>query len=125
MVKSSVDNVTPEKTVLKLDGRFDKSTAPKLREDFLRLARERGLHQLEINMSDVLCADTSCIAVMIEILKAVRDRGVKLKISGVTENTARMIAISQLDEMFEGVIIEGTDKDLYGFERSDRNQRAQ
>ncbi len=125
MVRAVVDDTSPERTVLKLGGRFDINSAPKLRRDFLKLARERGLRRLEINMSDVLCADTSCIAVMIEVLRAVRGRGGELKISGVNENTARMISISQLDEMFEDVIIEGNGKDSHGFGRPDRNQRAQ
>jgi anti-sigma B factor antagonist len=109
MVKSSVNST--ENTVLQLDGRFDRNTAPKLRNDFLRLAREQGARQFEINLSNALCSDTSCIAVMIEILRAVRDRGGKLKISGMDANTARMISISQLDEMFEDVIIEGNKED--------------
>jgi anti-anti-sigma factor len=125
MVNASVDSRSPEKTVLRLDGLFDKDTAARFRNDFLRLARERGSRQLEINMSNVSGTDTSCIALMIEILRAVRDRGGKLKISGIDENTARMITISQLGGMFEDVIIERTSKDPYEIERSDRNQRPQ
>ncbi len=106
MIRSSVNRPSSDYTVLELDGRIDRNTAPQFRNDCLKVAREQGHSQLEINLTKALCTDTSSIAVMVEILKAVRKKGGKLKISGIDETTARLISLSQLDEVFEDVIVE-------------------
>ncbi|MEM5789767.1 MAG: STAS domain-containing protein [Syntrophobacteraceae bacterium] len=105
MVKSQVRSPAPRQIVMELDGRFDKDTAPQLRRHFLKLARENGAEQIEINLSNALCTDTSCVAVMVEILNAVQKKGGKLKVSGVGENTARLITLSQLDKIFQDIIV--------------------
>jgi len=105
MVKSQINCPTPNLAVMELDGRFDRNTAPRLRRDCLRLAREKGAHEIEINFSNAVCTDTSCVAVMVEILRAVLKRGGQLRLSGIDENTARMISLSQLDEIFRDVVV--------------------
>lgn len=105
MVKSQINCPTPDLTVMEIDGRFDRNTAPRIRRDFLRLAREKGTREIEINLSNALCADTSCIAVMVEILRAVRKQGGQLKLTGVDQNTVKMISLSQLDEIFRNVVV--------------------
>ncbi|MEN6440157.1 MAG: STAS domain-containing protein [Syntrophobacter sp.] len=108
MVKCQINYPTPNLTVMELDGRFDRNTAPQLRRDILKLAREKGAREIEINFSNAVCTDTCCIAVMVEILRAVLKQGGRLKISGIDDNTARMISLSQLDEIFKNVVV--TDK---------------
>ena len=105
MVKSVVNCLTPEHTVMALSGHFNRNTAPGLRKDFLRLAREKGSSRIEIDLSNAVCSDTAGIAVMVEFVRVVRKQGGQLSFSGIDENTARMISLSRLDEIFKNMIV--------------------
>ncbi|MFZ2448832.1 MAG: STAS domain-containing protein [Syntrophobacteraceae bacterium] len=105
MIKSQVNCPGPGHVVLEFDGRFDRNTAHKVRKDSLKLARKQGPRQLEINLANARCVDTSCIAVMVEILNAVRNQGGRLKLTGIDQYTTRMISLSHLDAIFADVIV--------------------
>ena len=105
MIKSQVNCPGPGHIILELAGRFDRNTAHKVRKDSLKLARKQGPRQLDIDLTHARCVDTSCIAVMVEILNAVRNQGGRLKLTGIDQNTTRMISLSHLDEIFADVIV--------------------
>ena len=105
MIKSQINRAGPEHTILELDGTFDRNTAHKVRKDSLKLAKKQGPHKLEIDLTNARCHDTSSVAVLVEILNAVRNQGGRLKLTGIDENTARMISLSQLDEIFEDALV--------------------
>jgi len=94
----------PGNAVMELTGRFDRDSAPQIRKDFLKLAQNGSVKQLEINFSKAYCADTSCLAVMVEVLKAMRSRGGELRLKGLDDNTVRMISLSRLDDIFSSII---------------------
>ncbi len=105
MIKAQITCPSPEHAVLELDGLFDRNSAHKVRRDSLKLAQKQGSRELEIDLTHARCIDTSCVAVLLEILNTVRKQGGRLKLTGIDENTARMISLSQLDEIFEDVIV--------------------
>ncbi len=105
MIKSLISCPSPEHAVLEFNGLFDRSTAHKVRRDSLKLVQKQGSRELEIDLTNARCIDTSCVAVLVEILNTVRKQGGKLKLTGIDDNTARMISLSQLDEIFEDVIV--------------------
>lgn len=105
MIKSQISCLSPEYAVLELRGLFDRNTAHKVRKDSLKLAQKQGSRELEINLTNARCIDTSCVAVLVEVLNLVRKQGGRLKLTGIDENTTRMISLSQLDEIFEDVIV--------------------
>ena len=105
MIKSLINRAGPEHTILELDGLFDRNTAHKVRKDSLRLAKKQGPHKLEIDLTNARCTDTSSVAVLVEVLNVLRNQGGRLKITGIDDNTARMISLSQLDEIFEDALV--------------------
>lgn len=102
---SQLRDAGPGSYVMELTGRFDKDTAPKIRKDFLKVAQNGKIKQLEIDFSKAHCADTSCLAVMVEVLRAVRARGGQLRLRGLDENTIRMISLSRVEDIFASAIV--------------------
>jgi anti-sigma B factor antagonist len=105
MVESKIGEISSNWVVLNLDGRFDTSTAPKIRTNSLRMALKKDVRQFEINFSRIVCADSSCVAVMLEVFKAVRAKGGRVRFTGIDTNTLRMISLSGLDELFSSIVI--------------------
>jgi anti-sigma B factor antagonist len=107
MVQSEIGQISQKWVILNLDGRFDTTTAPKIRTNFLKTALQKDVRQLEINFSQIACADSSCVAVMLEVFRAVRAKGGRIRFTGIDENTLRMISLSGLDELFASVVVRG------------------
>jgi anti-anti-sigma factor len=105
MVQSEIGEISPNWVTLNLDGRFDTTTAPRIRTHSLKMAVKHNVRQLEVNFSRTVCADSSCVAVMLEVFKVVRAKGALVRFTGIDKNTLRMISLSGLDELFAGIIV--------------------
>jgi anti-anti-sigma regulatory factor len=44
---------------------------------------------------------------MLEVFRAVRAKGGRIRFTGIDENTLRMISLSGLDELFASVVVRG------------------
>jgi anti-anti-sigma factor len=105
MVQSKIGEISSNWVTLNLDGRFDTSTAPKIRTDSLRIALAKDVQQFEINFAGIVCADSSCVAVMLEVFRAIRAKGGRVRFTGIDANTLRMISLSGLDELFSSIVV--------------------
>lgn len=105
MLKSEPGETGLEWIVFDLHGRFDTTTAPKIRNSSLKMALKKEVHQLEMNFSEIVCADSSSVAVMLEVFRAIRAKGGRVRFTGIDPNTQRMISLSGLDELFSSIVI--------------------
>lgn len=104
-MQSETGEPSPKWVVLNLDGRFDTDTAPKIRTNSLKVALKKDVQHLEMNFSKIVCADSSSVAVMVEVFRAVQAKGGWVRFTGLDANTLRMISLSGLDELFSNVVI--------------------
>jgi anti-anti-sigma factor len=105
MVQSKIGEINSNWVILDLDGRFDTSTAPTIRTNSLKMALKKDVQQFEMNFSRIVCADSSCVAVMLEVFRAVRAKGGRVRFTGLDANTLRMISLSGLDELFSSIVV--------------------
>jgi len=105
MLKFHVKSPITEHIVLNVYGRIDRNTVPKLRRNSLKLVCQKGCQRIELDLTEALCADSSSIAVMVEIHRAAKVRGVQLIISGIAPNVSRTLSLFHLDKVFEDVIV--------------------
>jgi anti-anti-sigma factor len=94
-------------TTVKLRGRFDIVTAPRIRKELLKIARRKNVRLLEINLADAQCVDGSCVAVLVEVLREVQLREASLRISGMGDGMKKMINLSRLEDLFADSIVQG------------------
>ncbi len=92
------------RTVIEVEGVFDLSSTPEIRRRLLKVARNRGVRILEIDLSKVPSMDTSCVAVLVEVLGVLRGRGADLRLTGFDRSALRMISLARLESLFEGKI---------------------
>jgi anti-anti-sigma factor len=105
MVQTEIGEISPNWVILNLDGRFDTSTAPKIRTNSLKMAHKKDVRQLEINFSRIVCADSSCVAVMLEVFRVIRAKGGRIRFTGIDANMLRMISLSGLDGLFSNIVV--------------------
>ncbi|MHC1741412.1 MAG: lipid asymmetry maintenance protein MlaB [Syntrophobacteraceae bacterium] len=83
-----------------LEGVLDRDTVPDIRKRLLRLARREGLSRLAVDFSKVARLDTAGLAVMVEALRAVSQKGSILSVDGLSEEAKRLFRLARLEETF-------------------------
>jgi anti-anti-sigma factor len=101
----SAESTSIARPVIRLEGEVNIYTAPGIRKMLLKAARRGQIRSMEVDFSSVSAIDTSCIAVLVELARALKARGAALRLTGFGENAARMISMAALDSIFEGMII--------------------
>jgi anti-sigma B factor antagonist len=86
--------------VLTFRGRLNAVTAPAVKARILEQVGE-GHVELVCDLSGVGFLDSSGLAVLVSGLKAVRERGGFLKLSGLNEQVAKIFKLTMLDRVFE------------------------
>lgn len=81
--------------VLFPEGVLDWNAAPAFREELLRLAGKGG-KQILVDLSAVEVIDSTGLGALIDGLKAVRKNGGDLRIAGLSEQVASMLALTKL-----------------------------
>jgi anti-anti-sigma factor len=91
-----------ESNVMTLEGALDRDTVPGIRKNLLkRIKKEFGdSRELRVDLSGVSKVDSAGVALLVELLKAVSERGGKLKLTGLDENARKMIQLARLSELF-------------------------
>ena len=90
--------------VFRLEEPFDLHNAPGIRKTLLKAARRKDIGTLEIDFSGVPHIDSSCVAVLVELVRVLRTRGAVLRLSGFDSTAAGMISMADLDGIFKGMI---------------------
>ena len=87
------------KTVVKLDGGLDLSTAPAVREQLIDVLH-RGTGLLILDLSNVLSCDTAGLAVLIGTQRRARLLGTKMRLLAPSVQVAKVLRSTGLDRSF-------------------------
>jgi anti-sigma B factor antagonist len=89
-----------QEAVVTLHGEFRMATIASSRRKLLQLTRKNP-KVVAIDMAEVQTIDTAGIAVLVEVLRALRGRGGKLKLTGLRDQVRRMVGLTHLDQVLE------------------------
>jgi anti-sigma B factor antagonist len=95
VIVSSVDS----QHEVRLLGELDMSTAPRLREELVRLA-SGGASVVTLDLSDLAFIDSTGLSVLITGLKRLRQQGGDLALRSPTPGTRKVLEITGLTEVF-------------------------
>lgn len=84
--------------VLKLDGRLDMVAAPRLKEAVDQVV-EGGRSHVVVDMADVTFMDSSGLGALIAGLKKARQRNGDLRSSGINDQVATVLRLTNLDRV--------------------------
>ena len=87
--------------VAKLNGEISLHNSPALRGDLLKLVSEHKPKAAILNLAGVPYMDSSAIAVLVEILKAIRGDGGKVYLTDLQQRVDGLLHIARLDSIFE------------------------
>jgi len=85
---------------LRLSGRLDASTAPRLRQEVLSLV-EAGRRQLVIDLAGIDFIDSTGLGGLVTALRAMAKEGGQLKLSAIRHEVRRVFELTRLDKLFE------------------------
>jgi anti-sigma B factor antagonist len=94
----SVSGNEPDYEV-RLIGELDMSTAPRLREELLRLVSD-GATMVTVDLSELAFVDSTGLSVLITGLKRLRQQGGEMALRSPTPGTRRVLEITGLTEIF-------------------------
>lgn len=84
---------------IELLGELDMSTAPRLREELLRLVSD-GATSVTVDLSELGFVDSTGLSVLITGLKRLREKGGDMALRSPTPSTRRVLEITGLTEVF-------------------------
>ena len=94
-----------EAVVVTIRGELDTYTAPQLRSHLTDLIEEQGKLPVVADLSEMTFVDSSGLAVLVDALKRVRNRGGTLRLDSPTKNTSKVLEISGLDRVFADSLV--------------------
>lgn len=89
-----------------LSGPVDMETVPELRKSLLRIALKKKCRSLAIDLSGVTRVDSAAVAMLVELAGPLARKGGVLRLSGVDDQSRRMIRLTRVEELFQ---LEGED----------------
>ena len=84
----------------RIEGEINLQNSPALRADLLKLVEEQRPRRIVLNLAQVPYMDSSAIAVMIEVLKAIRPEGGTVHLTQLQQRVAGLLRIARLDTIF-------------------------
>ena len=102
LVKEASRRDATEGTLLyaRVAGEINLHNSPALRADLLKLAEEERPKVVVLNLAEVPYMDSSAIAVLVEVLKAVRGEGGRVTLTHLQKRVAGLLHIARLDTIF-------------------------
>ena len=95
VIVSSVDS----QHEIRLLGELDMSTAPRLRDELVRLTSD-GARLVTLDLSDLAFIDSTGLSVLITALKRLRQQGGDLTLRSPTPGTRKVLEITGLTQVF-------------------------
>jgi len=83
-----------------VSGRISVDSSPELRCSLLGLLYRSMAPVMVIDLCAVTYLDMSGLAILLETLKAARERSVKLRMTGISGEARNLVEIAQLDTIF-------------------------
>ncbi len=87
--------------VVAVRGELDTYTAPRLREQLRDVIDQNGHQELALELSGMSFVDSSGLAVLVDALKRMRQRGGTMTLHAPTRSTTKVLEISGLDKIFD------------------------
>jgi anti-sigma B factor antagonist len=87
-------------TLLRVTGELDVATAPRLRQEAVRVVSE-GRLQLVMDLSGVDFLDSTGLGVIIGVLKRVRGHGGELVLAGLSPQVSKVFEITRVSEIVQ------------------------
>ena len=87
--------------VAKIKGEITLHNSPALRADLLKLVEDGKPKHAVLDLAGVPYMDSSAIAVLVEVLKAVRGGGGKVYLTDLQKRVDGLLHIARLDSIFE------------------------
>ena len=87
--------------VAKIAGEINLHNSPAMRADLLKIAEDQKPKVMVLNLAGVPYMDSSAIAVLVEVLKAVRGGGGKVYLTDLHQRVDGLLHIARLDSIFE------------------------
>lgn len=84
---------------VRLLGELDMGTAPRLRDELVRLTEE-GASFVTVDLSELAFIDSTGLSVLITALKRLRQRGGNMTLRSPTPGTRKVLEITGLTEVF-------------------------
>jgi anti-sigma B factor antagonist len=84
---------------IRLLGELDMSTAPKFRDELLRVVTD-GTTLVTVDLSELAFVDSTGLSVLITGLKRLRQQGGEMALRSPTPGTRRVLEITGLTEVF-------------------------
>jgi anti-anti-sigma factor len=85
----------------KLAGNITIDSSPELRRVLLRILKAPDCGRLTLDFSEVVYIDTSGLAVLLEVLRAARQLGKSLQLSGLRERPRYLLESTGILRLFE------------------------
>lgn len=86
---------------VRVKGEINLYNSPALRNDLLRLVEEEKPRSAVVNLAGVEYMDSSAIAVLVELLKAVRTDGGAVHLTNLQKRVNGLLHIARLDSIFQ------------------------
>lgn len=84
----------------RIDGEINLHNSPALRADLLKLVDDEQPTTIVLNLAQVPYMDSSAIAVLVEVLKAIRADGGHVHLTQLQQRVAGLLHIARLDSIF-------------------------
>src|SRR5688500_11333831 len=91
----------------RIEGEINLHNSPALRADLLKLVEDEQPKVVVLNLAEVPYMDSSAIAVLVEVLKAVRADDGQVHLTHLQQRVAGLLHIARLDSIF---ILNDTDE---------------
>lgn len=93
-----VVTVLDEEAVISVVGELDFHSAPRLREEIIKLLNQ-GILKLIVDLSRLEFVDSSGLGVLVAGLKRIRERNGSLTLRSPSANTSQLLAVSGLNKL--------------------------
>jgi anti-sigma B factor antagonist len=92
---------TRDACVIRLQGELDTAACPVLEEAAARLLETPGLRRLVLDLSAVSAIDTAGLGLLVDLRRALRDRGGTLALAHMGLPVARALRLTHLAGLFQ------------------------
>lgn len=99
-VESEVSRIRTDNTVVELVGTLDREAVPEARKHIRKMALGSMSRCFEIDLAQVSSLDTAGVALLVEVLQDLSERGRELRLRNLSQPVKEIIQLAGLDPFF-------------------------
>jgi anti-anti-sigma factor len=88
---------------IQLEGAVNMLTVPGILKTLLASTKRNEVKEIYVDFSKVTELDTAGVAMLVEVWRGLADRAAVLRLTGLSDQTRRLIQLARLDHIFEVV----------------------